>query len=105
MELDSDGLLEIARRNRQLVRAINVRRGLRRVEEKPPENHWKIRDPEMEQKHLDAYYEFKGWSRDGIPGKQTLDSLGLDYVSEDFIKRGIWKDEEAPLLQETSAGK
>jgi hypothetical protein len=59
----------------------------------------------MEQKHLDAYYEFKGWSKDGIPGKQTLDSLGLDYVSEDFIKRGIWTDEEAPLLQETSAGK
>jgi aldehyde:ferredoxin oxidoreductase len=43
----------------------------------------------MEQKHLDAYYEFKGWNHDGIPTKETLDKLGLDYVSEDFVKRGI----------------
>lgn len=89
IELDSDGLLEISRRNRQLVRALNIRRGLRRAEEKPPEDHWKIRDPEVEQKHLDAYYEFKGWTNDGIPAKETLDRLGLDYVSEDFIRRGI----------------
>jgi aldehyde:ferredoxin oxidoreductase len=43
----------------------------------------------MEQKHLDAYYEFKGWNIEGIPTQETLDKLGLDYVSEDFVKRGI----------------
>lgn len=90
--LDSDGLLEISRRNRNLIRALNVRRGLRRDVEKPPEDHWKKRDPEMEQRHLDAYYEFKGWTNDGIPTKEALDRLGLDYVSEDFIKRGILTD-------------
>ncbi len=89
MELDSDGLWEIARRNRNLIRAINVRRGLRRRDEAPPADHWKKRDPETEQKHLDAYYEFKGWNNEGIPTKETLDKLGLNYVSEDFIKRGI----------------
>ncbi|WP_243374832.1 aldehyde ferredoxin oxidoreductase N-terminal domain-containing protein [Geotalea sp. SG265] len=92
MELDSDRLMEISRRNRQLVRALNIRRGLRRAEEKPPEDHWKIRDHEMEQKHLDAYYEFKGWTRDGIPTKETLDGLGLGYVSDDFVNRGILPD-------------
>ena len=86
---DADKLLEIARRNRNLTRALNIRRGMRRVDEKPPEDHWKIRDPEMEQKHLDAYYRFKGWTNDAIPTKETLDGLGLDYVSEDFMKRGI----------------
>ena len=92
MELDSDGLWEIAARNRNLIRALNVRRGLRRSDERPPEDHWQIRDPEMETKLLDSYYEFKGWSNDGIPTKKTLDELGLDYVSADFEQRGILTD-------------
>ena len=92
MDLDPDKLWEIAARNRNLIRALNIRRGLRRIDEKPPEDHWQIRDPEMETKLLDAYYEFKGWSNDGIPTKKTLDELGLDYVSEDFLKRGILTD-------------
>jgi len=89
LELDPEKLWEIAKRNRNLVRAINVRRGMRRVDEQPPEAHWKERDSEAEQKLLDAYYEFKGWTKDGIPTKETLDSLGLDYVSEDLIRREI----------------
>ncbi len=89
LELDSDSLLEIASRNRNLVRAINIRRGLRRVDEKPPEDHWKKRDPEMEAKLLDEYYKFKGWTNDGIPTQGTLEKLGLDFVSDDLIDRGI----------------
>jgi len=89
LDLDTEKLWEVARRNRNLVRAINVRRGLRRADEKPPEDHWKKREPEMEQKLLDGYYEFKGWNNDGIPTRETLDKLGLGYVSEDFLKRGI----------------
>ncbi len=97
MEIDSEKLWEIASRNRNLIRAINIRRGMRRSDEKPPEDHWKKRDPEMEAKLLDEYYEFKGWTLDGIPTKTTLDKLGLDYVSEDFIKRGILTDgDETP---------
>jgi aldehyde:ferredoxin oxidoreductase len=105
MDLDSDALWEIGRRNRNLIRALNVRRGLRRSDEKPPEDHWQIRDPEMETKLLDAYYEFKGWNNDGIPTKETLDGLGLDYVSEDFLQRGILTDSEATPSKETSAKK
>jgi hypothetical protein len=78
---------------------------LRRVDEKPPEDHWKIRDPEVETKLLDAYYEFKGWTNDGIPTKETLDKLGLDYVSEDFIERGILTDSEGASSKEASAEK
>ncbi len=94
LDLDPDKLWEIAKRNRNLIRAINVSRGLRRVDEKPPADHWKKRNPEMEQKMLDAYYEFKGWNQDGIPTKKTLDGLGLDYVSKEFIKRGILKEND-----------
>lgn len=94
MDLDTDKLWEIARRNRNLIRALNIRRGLRRADEVPPADHWKIRNPEMEQKHLDAYYEFKGWNHDGIPTQETLERLSLDYVSRDFVQRGILKDKE-----------
>ena len=89
MDLDADELWEISRRNRLLIRAINVRRGLRRIDEKLPEGFVKTMEPETEQKLLDEYYSFKGWSNDGIPTKETLDRLGLGYVSEDLIKRGM----------------
>jgi benzoyl-CoA reductase subunit BamB len=91
IDMDEAGLTQIYKRNRTLVRAINVRRGLRRVDEKPPEDHWKKRFPELEEKLLDTYYKFKGWNLDGIPTKETLHELGLDYVSEDFEQRGIIK--------------
>ncbi|TDA67016.1 MAG: aldehyde dehydrogenase [Clostridia bacterium] len=105
MDLDKDGLWEIATRNRNLVRAINVRRGLRRKDERPPEDHWRVRDHEFEQKLLDAYYEFKGWTNDGIPTKKTLDKLGLNYVSEDFLRRGILTGNEGAPSKQTSSEK
>jgi len=93
IELESDKLWKISSRNRNLVRAINARRGLRRSDEKPPEDHWKKRDPEKEQETLSAYYEFKGWNKEGIPTKEKLDELGLDYVSKDLLERGILKSD------------
>jgi benzoyl-CoA reductase subunit BamB len=89
MDMDEAGLTQIYKRNRNLIRAINVRRGLRRADEKPPEDHWKKRFPELEEKLLDAYYKFKGWNHDGIPTKETLHELGMDYVAEDLEQRGI----------------
>jgi len=41
---------------------------------------------------LDTYYQYKGWNDQGIPTKESLHKLGLDYVSEDFEKRGIYND-------------
>lgn len=89
IDLDSDGLLEISRRNRQLVRAINARRGVRRADEKAPADLYKTSEPETEQELLDAYYQFRGWNSDGIPTRETLDGLGLKYVREDLAERGI----------------
>src|SRR4030042_241300 len=101
IDMDEAGLTQVYNRNRNLVRAINVRRGLRRADEKPPEDHWKKRFPELEEKLLDAYYKFKGWANQGIPTKESLDELGLDYVSEDFAQRGIWTENEGAQSQET----
>ncbi len=89
IDMDEAGLTQIYNRNRNLIRAINVRRGLRRADEKPPQDHWKKRFPELEERLLDAYYRFKGWNMDGIPTKEILQELDLTYVSEDLIQRGI----------------
>ncbi|MCP4349266.1 MAG: aldehyde dehydrogenase [Desulfobacterales bacterium] len=105
IDMDEDKLTQAATRYRTLVRAINIRRGLRRKDEKPPENHWKKRFPELEKDLLDTYYKYKGWNNDGIPTKESLHEQGLDYVSEDFVKRGILTDSEETPSKETSAKK
>ena len=89
MNMDEAGLSQIAKRNRTLLRAVNIRRGMRRIDEKPPLDHWRNRFPELEAKLLDEYYKFKGWNNDGIPTKESLQELDLGYVSEDFLRRGI----------------
>jgi aldehyde:ferredoxin oxidoreductase len=94
MDIDEAGLQKIVRRSRNLHRAFNVERGMRRADEKPPADHWKKRYPEIEEKLLDMYYKFKGWNNDGIPTKETLHELNLDYVAEDLEKRGIYKNEK-----------
>ena len=92
IDMDEEGLKEVYRRNRNLLRAINARRGLRRADEKPPVDHWKKRFPELEEKLLDAYYKFKGWNNEGIPTKETLQAMDLGYVAEDLGQRGILKN-------------
>ena len=90
MDIDEAGLKKCIR-GTELARAINIRRGMRRADEKPPEDHWKKRFPELEEKLLDAYYKFKGWNNDGIPTKETLEELDMGYVGEDLEQRGILK--------------
>jgi benzoyl-CoA reductase subunit BamB len=92
IDMDEAGLKKIYKRNRSLLRAFNVRRGLTRADEKPPEDHWKKRFPELEEKLLDAYYKFKGWDNQGIPTKESLQELDLGYVAEDLEQRGIIKN-------------
>ena len=104
-DMDEEKLTQAAKRYRTLVRAINIRRGMRRKDEKPPENHWKKRFPELEKELLDTYYKFKGWNNDGIPTKAYLHEIGLDYVAKDFVERGILTDSEDAPSKEASAEK
>jgi aldehyde:ferredoxin oxidoreductase len=71
-----------------------VSRGLQRADEKPPEDHWATREPENEQKLLDEYYKFKGWTNEGVPTKLTLDKLGLGDVADELIERGLISGDE-----------
>ena len=94
MEMGKEKLWKNFQRIRTLVRAINVIRGLRRKDERPPENHWAVRDEEMEQKLLDDYYAFKGWDQDGVPKREILRGLDLDYVSQYFEENGMYEEND-----------
>jgi aldehyde:ferredoxin oxidoreductase len=96
---DKEKLWKTAQRIRTLVRAVNVRRGLRRKHERPPEDHWAVRDEEAEQKLLSDYYAYKGWNEDAIPTRATLEKLDLGFVADDLEARGILKAEESTALQ------
>ncbi len=92
MEVDEAGLRKTVRRSRNLHRAFNMRRGMTRDDERPPDDHWRRRFPEHEELLLDTYYEFKGWDKNGVPTRETLEELGLAYAAHDLEKRGILKN-------------
>ncbi len=94
MDLDEVALKKIVNRSRNLHRAYNIRLGLLRADEKPPEDHWRKRFPELEEELLSTYYAYKGWNADGIPTKERLHELDLDYVAEDLEKRGFLKNDQ-----------
>ncbi|MCO5388207.1 MAG: aldehyde dehydrogenase [Desulfosporosinus sp.] len=93
LNLDEAGLRKIVNRSRNLHRALQNRRGLRRKDEAPPKDHWKHRFPEYEYELLSYYYNFKGWNMDAIPTRKRLEELDLGYVADDLEKRGILKDD------------
>jgi aldehyde:ferredoxin oxidoreductase len=105
IEFDKDRLWECFQRNRNLIRALNNRSGLRRSMERPPEDHWAVRNEEYEQQLLTKYYDFKGWTFDGIPTKETLEKLSLGYVAEDLMERGILTGNEVTALNDPRANK
>jgi len=104
MDKDKDTLWQDFKRIRTMVRAVNVRRGLRRQDERPPEDHWAVRDEQMEQALLDKYYAYKGWNKEGIPTRQTLESLDMKYVADDLEQRGILTTAEGTPAEEATAG-
>ena len=105
IDMDEESLSLAAKRYRTLVRAFNIRRGMRRKDEKPPADHWKKRFPELEEELLDSYYKLKGWNDDGIPTKEALNELDLGYVADDFVRRGILTDGDNAPGEATSAEK
>ena len=102
IDYDTPKLVQTTRRIRTLLRAINNRRGLRRKDENPPGHYWGQELPEQKAQLLDAWYKLKGWNKDSIPTKETLQELGLDYVFQDLIARGILTDSENPSPNRTA---
>ncbi|MEE8372616.1 MAG: aldehyde ferredoxin oxidoreductase N-terminal domain-containing protein [Dehalococcoidia bacterium] len=97
MDTSEAELTVMARRTLNLVRSLNLRSGLRRKDDTlakvffqgttaSPERKL---DPDLFNKWIDRYYELKGWDSQGIPTKETLQGLELDYVGQDLERREI----------------
>jgi aldehyde:ferredoxin oxidoreductase len=94
LDMSKEKLWKCFQRIRTMVRVVNVKRGLRRMHERPPEDHWEVRNEEFEQKLLDTYYQYKGWNKQGIPTRKTLERLDLEYVADELEELGILKTED-----------
>ena len=90
IKMSKDDVWKSATRTRTLMRALNVRRGLRRADDKPPEDHWRKRFPDLEKQLLDQYYKLKGFNDQGIPTRESLHDLEMDFVAEEFEQKGIY---------------
>jgi benzoyl-CoA reductase subunit BamB len=92
IKMTKDDVWKSATRTRTLMRALNVRRGMRRTDDKPPEDHWRKRFPDLEKELLDNYYKLKGFNDQGIPTKESLEDLEMGFVAEEFEQKGIYSN-------------
>jgi len=80
-----------------LIRAYNIREGLRRKDDKLPKFLFETASPrfgfKLDQERFDAllneYYELRGWDKNGIPKTETLERLNLNYVADELKIRKI----------------
>ncbi|MDO8787730.1 MAG: aldehyde ferredoxin oxidoreductase N-terminal domain-containing protein [Sulfuritalea sp.] len=92
IKMSKDDVWKSATRTRTLMRALNVRRGMRRADDKPPEDHWRKRFPDLEKQLLDQYYKLKGFNNQGIPTRESLEELEMGFVAEEFEQKGIYNN-------------
>jgi aldehyde:ferredoxin oxidoreductase len=89
LNYDVDSIADFAQRVETLIRLFNIREGITRKDDVIPPRFWEgethgpakgmkaFADNEDFEKSLDKYYELRGWGRDGIPTKETVEKLGL----------------------------
>jgi aldehyde:ferredoxin oxidoreductase len=95
--IDETEAMKVAKRIGTLIRAYNVILGIRRKDDKIPEKYFQKTppppylqlDPDKFKQMIDEYYRLRGWNSEGIPRKETLEELGLDYVRLELERRGI----------------
>ena len=91
MKLTVKEFLEVGERIWNLVRMFNIREGLKMEEETLPDRAFKDPIPEgiaagqklrREQLEtmLEEYYKLRGWDEKGVPSKEKLMQLGLNFV-------------------------
>jgi aldehyde:ferredoxin oxidoreductase len=97
-ETTVEEMIQTAERANNLARAFTVREGSdrrgdtlpKRFQDPLPEGAsagYSISQEEMD-KMLDDFYVEAGWTRQGVPGKAKLESLGLAYVVEELERNG-----------------
>ena len=103
IQVDEYQFRKILHRVRNFHRAFNNRRGMTRKDEKPPEDHWKYRYPELEEELLSTYYQFKGWNQNGVPTRMRLEELDLGFVADELENVGVLEKIDPPTDEEKAA--
>lgn len=97
-EVSSEELMETGDRIFNLIKAYNVRQGLRRKDDHLPERFYQeiatlgafkgpVVSKEIMNKLLDEYYQLRGWDqKTSIPKKETLYKLGLHDIAYQLIQ-------------------
>jgi aldehyde:ferredoxin oxidoreductase len=102
VDIDETELTKTADRIVNLSRAYARRFSLTRQDDTVPKIYFE-QDPEPPRQRLrhevfdkwiDRFYELRGWDKEGIPTKETLEKVGLGYVWEELKKRGIATEEK-----------
>jgi len=98
-DVNIDELMKTGERIFNLCRAFNVREGItrkddtlpKRFTEPLPEGPYKGQAYSREEleKMLEYYYELRGWDKEtGIPTREKLEELGLEYVAKELENLG-----------------
>ncbi len=85
-------LMKVSERANNLARVFNVREGFKREEDKLPQRLMQPKlngtlsnvsvDAEELEKAKDMYYKMVGWNAKGVPTSETLEELGIGWVSQ-----------------------
>ncbi|HEX77388.1 MAG TPA: hypothetical protein G4O03_03125 [Dehalococcoidia bacterium] len=112
IEKSPQDILDAAERAYNLARAMNALRGFSRKDDRLPDfvftqpikrpdrgtelslmnyQGTKVLTKEDVDRDLDSYYEERGWTRNGIPGKEVLARYGLGFAAEALERGGLYK--------------
>jgi aldehyde:ferredoxin oxidoreductase len=92
-DMTVDELMEVGRRRLNLFRVFNAREGLGRKDDKLPKKFFKALSGtgptagfalthEEVDSAIDVYYKIAGWTADGVPTKDGLKNLGIEWAEK-----------------------
>ena len=92
LKYDDTSVSTFGQRIETLIRLFNINEGVTRGDDILPPRFWEPEtigpskgmksfiDQDDFEKSLDKYYALRGWSKDGVPTKETIDKLGLSSL-------------------------
>ncbi len=92
LDYDDAKVALFGQRIETLIRLFNINEGITREDDVIPHRFWDVEtigpskgmkafiDQDDFEKSLDSYYEHRGWNKDGIPTKKTIEKLGLSFL-------------------------
>lgn len=98
--IDVHKLMRMGERIHNIEKAINVRAGMTRKDDRPPDRFFEepiksgpgkgdILERDKFEKMLDEYYELRGWDKEtGLPTRDKLEDVGLKEVADELERYG-----------------